>query len=173
MKKSIWENALYLGGSLIAIYLLLYFINPELIFNTGISFAMSIIVPIIFIARAIKAERSVNEGTITFGEAFAVAFPVFAIGFGLFFLMNVLHLNLDPDFKAIGERVSMESAMAMVEKMSGFMDTNEEAFDKAKSDLLANPPKITNGLMFFGFIINLVFPGAILALIQAAVMKKS
>lgn len=173
MKKAIWQNALFFAGAMLLIYFTFYFINPRLNFHVGISFAMSIILPIIFLGRAIKQEREENEGVITFGEAFAVSFPVFAIGFAIFSLFNILHLNLDPDFKALGELVSLESAQAMIEKVSGFIETDEEAMARAMEELENDPPKITNGLMFFGFIINLIFPGAILALIQSAIMKKS
>jgi hypothetical protein len=172
MKKSILNNALLLGGVSALIFLIIYFIKPELNFNLGIGFITSLLIPIYFIRKGILEEREENEGNITFGEGLAVAFPIYLIGSLLINLATFSVLQVDTEYKNMGEKISLDMSIKALEKTFDFMKVPEEEQVKAFEEIKLNPPKITLSTLMIGFLGSLIFPGLILCLIMAGVLKR-
>lgn len=173
MKNStIIKNGLFLGALWIAVYLITYLINPEIVWNTAFGTIISIVIPIIFIRIAMKEEREKNEGMLSFGEAFVVGMGVFFIGSLMYSIVNSVHLSIDTEFREQGEQIAIDTAKNMSKSIFDLAGMSEEDQQKALAEIDENPPKITTTQMFIGFLGSLFF-GAIISLIAAAVLKKS
>ncbi len=172
LEKPAVKNGLLLAAVWIVIYAAMYFINPELLFNTGISLAISLLIPIYFIRKAILEEREINEGMLSLGEGFVAGILVYFIGALLYFAVQGVHMFNDAKFKADGERISMEMAEKGMQKVFQYTNIPEEEQEKAIAELKANPPTISPAQMVIGFLVSLIFPGAIIAIIAAAALKK-
>ncbi len=59
-----------------------------------------------------------------------------------------------------------------MQKVFQYTNIPEEEQEKAIAELKVNPPTISPFQMVIGFLISLIFPGAIIAIIAAAALKK-
>lgn len=162
------RNGLYMGGALVLLYLALYFVSPKVFLSWGswISFA----VYIYFMYNAAKEERASLGGYMSFGEGFKAAFLAFVVGGLISALFTYVMYNfIDPTLIDLTKEIALEA----FEKMSGFMgeEAAETAMETIEDQDFSTSYSIGNTLM--GYLFSLIFPGAVIALIIAAIMKRT
>lgn len=177
--KIFLKNGLLLGATMSVIYLIVYLIKPELNFGWLFSISLSILPPIFFIRKAILEQRQEYEGSITFGEAMTAGFPTFIIGSLIFTLVTVSIFTIDSSYKDLGNKIALDMQKEAMEKtfeIAAKFNANipEEEKQKAFTDLENNPQDVASiSLNFLGFLTSLIFPGAIISLISAAILKRT
>jgi hypothetical protein len=127
---------------------------------------ISIIVSIVAMVLAVKEEKELNKGSISFASAFKhswVTFLIYAVITSIF--TYVLYNIIDPSLK---EEIMKKTIEAMG-KLSGMM--GEEAYEKMIEDLEKTDTLGLKGILQ-GFAVQLVFPGAFVSAIIALIMKK-
>jgi hypothetical protein len=127
---------------------------------------ISIIVSIVAMVLAVKEEKALNKGSISFGSAFKhswVTFLIYAVITILF--TYVLYNFIDPNLK---EEV-MKNTIKAMSKLSGMI--GEEAYEKMIEEMEKTDAFGIKGLLQ-SFVVQLIFPGAFVAAIIALFMKK-
>lgn len=157
------------------ITLLEYLVNPELIFSPTWSTVLSFLLPIVFIVLSIRADRA-DEPGYSMAEGIKAGMITFAIGTLLSSVFMYILANIvDP---SLGERAiefAKEIATRTAEAMSGLMGADDA--DKARMLEEMEKQEIPNPFSLMqlglGWVISLIFPGLIISLIAAAIMKKN
>ena len=173
MNKSAIKNGLIYGGVASIIFLALYLIVPELTFNIGMSLLISLVVPILFMRSGIIGHREENEGQITFGEGLMTGMVVFFIGSLLFNLTNAVVIAVDSNYKELGETILYDKSIEAMEMTANMFNMPEDAKQAALDQLNNKPPEITMVSFFIGFLFSLILPGVLLALVMAAILKRT
>ncbi len=168
--KSVYYGLLY-GGASIAIYLVLWLVNPRLIMDMGIGTALSFGLPIVFMYLSIKATRDQQEGLISFGEAIKSSFITYVIGslMGIIFTY-ILYNMIDPSLLELQKEVAVETAEKM---MSMLGQDNEEMLEEMREEMAEQSDQLGMGQLMMGWFISLLFPGLMLSLIMSAILKKN
>jgi hypothetical protein len=165
-KNSGVKNGLLLGVVSIIFSHISYMINPKWLI-TGIAYFGFIIV-IYFMYRSAAQERKANEGLLSFGEALKSTFLTYVIGtlisaVYLYLMFNVIDLSLND----VMREVQIDQG-EMVAKFLGAEDQMENLADELdKQNLQMDLMMVINQ-----YLIGLIFPGFILALVIAAITKK-
>jgi hypothetical protein len=153
------------GLGYVILTLLLYFIDPKMIF--GNASMISWVIYIFCMYKSAADDKAADDGYITFRNAFQSSFVVYIIAsfLGIGFLY-VLMTVIDPSLIDL----QIEVAMQMIEKIAEFTGMDEAALDEAvKAVEEASQPSMMQSLQ--GYLFGLV-AGAIPALIIAAALKK-
>ena len=169
--KTMERNSVRFGliaGLGVAIYqLLLYFINPEMIFGAFANVAW--LIYLFSMWRAASLDKEEKGGYISFKEAFTTAFTVFANAalIALVF-QHVLMTVIDPGLLEIQKEISLE-AFDKVADTFGLEEGSKE-YEAGLEEIRKNssPTLMQLGM---GYIVVLII-GSVPALIMAAVMKK-
>lgn len=169
----ILKNGLLTAATLLAFYIIFYFVNPALTLNPIISFLLPIVVGSFFVRKSILEDKKSREGTISFGEAFATGFGTIALGLTAYMVLTFVHLKIDSEYNDFAMQTAKEQAVAAIEKMASFMNMEGEDFDKAMDDVMNQDFELGIGQFILGLLVNLVFPGALIALLGAAIIKKT
>ncbi len=166
-----------IGGGISALLtILLGFVAPEAYIKWMSSLPYIIIIVIMVLAT--KQQRSINGGTISFGDAFVAAFVAMSIAMAIWQLVIFLQYNfIQPDLNDLAKQVALEAMDTVSGAFSGMLGTDgneamDLAMEQAKEDLLSKDQMITIGATIANFFFSLVI-GAIISLIVAAVMKSS
>ena len=173
MKDPIVKNGLLLAATWIGLYLIIYLIKPSLLFSFGVSTAISLLVPIFFMRKGVLEKREENEGMISFGEAFVPGIAIFFIGSLLYFGVQAVHIAKDTNFRELGEKISYDVGKSAMTKTFNLLNIPEEDRAEAYAEFDKNPPKLSPIQILLGLLVSLVFPGSIIALIVAAVLKRT
>lgn len=152
--------------------LILFLIGSDLRFNTTVAYTLSIIVPILFLVLAVKAERSDQEGLISFGEAFKTSFLTYmlytiivtAVGFFVMGMWSEADWTKMLDIQR-NTTSSMLSAVGM-DQVQIDQALEEVTIESVKEQLSGV------GALMMG-ILGSAFVGLILSLIISAIMKKN
>ena len=153
----------YLAIASIALLLIFYLVNPELIFS--VNSYISIVVTIVILVMACKEARENSGGFASFGQMFQTAFFTWAIGSLIGVVFQYILMNfIDPGLIEIQREISIEA----IEKMVGLI--GEEGVEKAIEDVENSNP-VTIGKIALGYVFMLVV-GAIVAAIIGAIMQK-
>ncbi len=158
------KHGLIAGGIAILICLLFYLVSADAYISY--SQILTFIAMIPFMVQAVKEERELNNGFITFKKAMShawVTYFIYAIITSIF--TYVMYNFIAPEMKTL----VMEKAMEAFEKMKGML--GEEGVEKA-IEALEQDDSFSLSNTIKGILFSLVFPGAIVALIIAAIMKK-
>ncbi len=127
---------------------------------------IGIVASIVAMVLAVKEEKAIHKGSISFGSAFKHAWVTYLIYGAIITLFTyLLYSVIDPTLKEEGLKITIDA----LSKMSGMM--GEEAYEKMIEEL----EKTDNfGLsnILKGFVVQLIFPGAFAAAIIAMIMKK-
>ncbi|HMS97283.1 MAG TPA: DUF4199 domain-containing protein [Saprospiraceae bacterium] len=165
MNSIVIKNGLMAAGAAIILGLVVYLIDPKGFLSWG---SWLTLIPILyFMVSAVKETRNENGGFISLRQAFTPAWITYLFYAVLSSLFSYILMNfIDPDLIVMAKEVSIEA----IEKMSGILgeDGVQAAIEKIENE---NPFGIQQTLM--GIAITLVFPGALIALIIAAIMKKT
>lgn len=164
-----------IAGLLIAsIQFALHYISLELSQNVSIASAVGIILPIIFMALGVKAEREFQEGLISFGEALKTAFFVFMIASIISGVISFVHMQTwsDETWQQIGA-IQMETAKGMMEMFGVDELEIDDAIASEEFDVdLIKESTASIGILLLGLLGSAIF-GLILSLIVAAIMKRN
>ncbi|MCB9329404.1 MAG: DUF4199 domain-containing protein [Lewinellaceae bacterium] len=156
------KYGIYLGLGLIITSFVCYFISPRFFLTWGSW--IGFILYIIMMVMAVKEEKF-NLGSISFKGAFGQSWLTYVVGtlIATIFAYIMMHF-IDPTLMDTANEIAKEA----IEKMSGFL--GEEGVEKA---LEAIDKQDTYSVFGFvrSYLIGLIFPGAIIALIIAAIMK--
>ena len=172
MEKSIKSNAvdygLYLGAALSVYTILCYGINLELLVNSWIIF---LILPLIIITTGVFSvlkAKSLNNGYLSFKEAFSSYFITIAIALMISTLVNVILFNfVDPEAALSLKEIIIDKTFAMMESFNAPAEAMSEAIEEIKNQDTFGIPLQIRGLA------QSIATFAIIGLIVAAIMKKS
>ncbi len=135
-----------------------------------------LIAAIYFMYKIGKDEKELNEGVLSFGEAFKAIFIGSLVGYAILNIFEFILFNyINPELNVITQEVAIEVAGQTMDFLSGVLDADAEAMDRAKAEI-ANEVTLdavsrtpANALLtFFG---NLVFPCVSAGLLVALVTK--
>lgn len=162
------------AGLITAIILVgLHFLNFELGQNFSIQLAYGLLIPIVFMVFAIKAERENQEGFISFGEALKTSFFVYMIcaiivavvQFGLFQTYTDEHWNIISELQ-------MENTKGMMEMMGVDEVAMDESLEETMSPEFLKESSSGIGIQMFAILGN-AFIGLLIALVISAIMKRN
>lgn len=161
------RNGLFLAIAYIVFTHISYLINPKSIFNFFQYLAFFITV--FFVYRSAVEEKRRNEGMITFSEALKVTFLTYAIGGVIWAIYYYLLINvIDPSLNDVAREVTLELTEGMVDMMGA-----EDQLDGLEDQLDEQNMTMTFPLIFMNYLVSLIFPGFILALIISAIIKNA
>ncbi len=167
IKSSAINYGLYLGGILSLITVAIWFIDINLMANMwlGISLLLAIIA---FGVVSTAKSKSIQEGFLTFKQAFSSYFITVAIGIAISSFVSMILFNyVDQEAAKAIQQLTVESTISMMEGFGAPPETIAEAVEKIESQ---NQFSIVNTLksLAWGFLFQ-----AIIGLIVAAIMKRS
>ena len=133
----------------------------------GVAF-FSYLITIYFMYRSAAEERKMNEGLLSFGEALKVTFITYIIGGLLGSIYLYLMFNfIDPSLHEVLKEVSYDN-VEMIANLSGTEDQLDLMHDQIESQDL----QMSFSMVFLNYLVSLILPGFIFALIIAAITKK-
>ncbi len=169
MKSHGINNGLIAGLVGIVLYLAYYFINPELLFNPWLGLVIGLIVWIYFMRKAGVDTKADNGGFLTFKEALKPTFLTYVVGSLLSVAFSFILFNLiDPSLNDLMQEKSIE----MAENMMKTFGAGEEQIEAAMEQMEDQDQSMTIGRVLQTYLVGLVFPGFVLALIISAVIKQ-
>ena len=149
-----------------ALYLILYFISPGLVLSTALTYG-GLVIPIAFMVKVAMEEKEANGGFLTFAEALKSTFLVYVVHAVIFYIMYyVLYNYIGPEL----EDLTREKAIAMMDKMSGFM--GEEAAEKAAEQIDQQDFSYGIGKLMLSLLMSAI-GGFIISLIVSLIMKRN
>ncbi|MEM9545757.1 MAG: DUF4199 domain-containing protein [Bacteroidota bacterium] len=161
------KNGILLGIVYLVYSQVCYMINPKWILNAVAFFGYVLI--IFFMYRSAVEEKRNNEGFLSFGEALKATFTTYVIG--TFFYASYIYLMFnvfDPSLQDTMREVSLETA----EYFANLAGGNEEQMDLVHDQLEDQEFQMSFSLSFLNYLIGLIFPGFVLALVISAITKK-
>jgi len=167
MENPAIKNGLFMGVASILFTMVLYFVDSSMMFG-GVAW-VGLLIPIYFMWKSATEERANNGGYLTFGEGLKAAFLAAVIGGLIAQLFTYILMNyIDPSLVD----VLRETSIASAEKMVGMFGDNEEAIEAMREamDEQDFTPTIISTLTTY--LISLIFPTFVIALIIAAITKK-
>jgi len=168
------KNGLLYAASSILIHILFYLIKPELNANIGIGLIISFLLPIFFIRKGILEDRTLNEGLISFGEAFVTGAAVLFIGIVISTVIIGLFINFMPgDYKEFLTEATLTASQNFSNSLLGMFGMSAEQIAEANEQSNSmNIDPFSAPMMGLGILSNLFFPGSVIVLITAAILKK-
>lgn len=155
------------GLAAIAIALLVYLVSTKgyLMWSDWLGYA-AITVSMVMACKAVRTEM---DDVLSFKEGLKTSFLVFVIALAVSFLFKfVLHNFVDPGLADVQMQIAVEN----IEKLSRWIGESEMS---TIIDELENPDnyKLTARKLLLGYGFNLIFPGFIISLIVAAILKRN
>ena len=161
------KNGILMGVASIAYSLICYFINPKMMLN-GWAFLGYIII-IFFMYRGPVEARKNGNGILKFGEALKISFLVYVLGTLISSIFVFLMFNyIDTSLNEVLREIQIEQTEFMVKLMGG-----EDQLDLIQDQIEQQDMQMTPSVMVLGYLVNLIFPGFVMALIIAAITKKT
>lgn len=165
-KNSGVRNGVYLGVASIVYSHVCYLINPRLMLNVASLFVYVIV--LYFMYRATVDEKAQNEGYLSFGEALKVTFLTYVVGtFISSIYVYIMYNVVDPGLMEVAREVSIESAEFVTKLLGG----NEEQLDQMYDQLESENLEMSFSMIFLNYLISLIIPGFIIAIIMSAIRK--
>lgn len=167
------QNGLLFAAATIGIHILFYLIKPELNANIGLGFLLTLVIPIFFVRRGILQERDINEGNITFGEAFVTGGAIYFIGILLGTILVTVFINFLPEYKDMLNQLATEASLDFTARLMSWFGASPEDISKALEESQGREIDAFSPLMAgFSVFGSLFFPGAPIVLLTAAFIKK-
>ena len=142
---------------------------PNLVFGTLSSITISSILIIIFMFLACQKEKNLLDGSIRFGEAFLTCLMAYFI-FNLTYTIGFkFFLEFSPSAMSSFMEVSKAGTTDLLNKMGAGEDEIFQAVDDLEEKFIV---MFSWKIIILNVIGGLVFPGAVLALIVAAITSK-
>ena len=166
LKNTGVKNGLIFGVVSLIFSHVCYMINPKWLM-TGVAY-LSIIITIYFMYRSAVEERRNNEGLLSFGDALKSTFLTYIIGTLISAVYIYLMFNVfDTSLNEVLREISLEQG-EMVAKFLGA----EDQLDTLPDELDNQNIQMNFSMIFMQYLVGLIFPGFILALVISAVTKK-
>lgn len=167
MKSSAINYGLYCGVILAAFTILAYAFNLSLFSNIWFGLTLLLVTVIIGLVSSAKA-KSLNNGFLTFKEAFSSYFITIAIGILISTIISfILFAYIDPD---AAETIKQETIEVTITSMERFGAPDEEIEKRIKTIEEADGYSISAA--FQGYIKQIIF-FSVIGLIVALIMKKN
>lgn len=164
------QNGLFAGLVGVVLYLLYWFINPDLLFNMTLGLIVGLGVYAYFMWRAGSATKEDNSGYLTFKQALKPTFLTFVVGSLIAVIFTyVLYNFIDPTLNDMLQEKSIE----MAEKAAKMFGADDEALEQIREQVEAKGVSMSIGQIIQQYLVGLIFPGFILALIVSAIVKKN
>jgi len=169
--KNILVNSLLATAIFIVVYFVFYFIDPSLNFKYILILPIGIVIYLFFMIRAGIRKRKSLGGFISFGEVFVPSIAIYAIASFTAMAFTLIMLNLDPELMELMKETSSQTTESMF-RMTGMseeqialaIEETSESRDFDKGSIFSN--------MFVGWLIGIIIPGLIYALIASLIVKK-
>lgn len=163
------KNGLFFGLASIAYTLIVYLVSPKMLFSGFTGLLVALVMTVIFMVMAAKAERADNEGFLSYGEALKTTFFVFVIGSLISTIFSYILYNIiDPSLIDLMK----ESAVETATKMAEFFGAPEDQLDQIREEVMNQDMSMGVGRMILQWVYSLIF-GFIVSLIVSAVVKKN
>lgn len=163
-----------IAGLMMAVTMLaLYYISLELSQNMSIATIVSIVVPIIFMVLAVRTERTLQGGLISFGEALKTSFFVYMIASIISTVVSFAHMQTysDETWEEIAE-IQKSNASGMMKMFGADELAIDEALDEGLSAEDIKEQTASPSIVLIGLIGAAIF-GMIISLIVALIMKRN
>lgn len=168
MNKKAVNLGIVMGVIGILLFLLMAILEPGMVLSSVLglaSFAVAIILPIIFI----RKEREAQGGFIRFGEAFKIGFFGLLIGGLIGVAFQILYTQvIDPEFGARMTANSLEMTNSFME--GNMSDEVRETQLREMETKMEGQYTVAGMLKTFGFVAIFY---AVLSLILAAILKRN
>jgi len=168
--KNILLNGLLAGIVYIVVVLAIHFINPSLNFNFTVTSIFTAIIYLFFLIRAGFQQRKRLGGFLGFGEVFVPSIAIYAIGSLIGLIFTIIMLTTDPEFAELMRETSKE-AMERTLKVTG-MSEDQIALEMEKANENQKNDVTSLSTLFVGWLISIIVPGLIYALIASLITKK-
>ncbi len=169
--KNILLNGLLAGAVLIVVYLVFYFIDPSLNFDLTLGIIYPPIIYLFFLIRAGFQQRKSLGGFLGFGEAFVRSIAIYAIASFIGVIFTIIMIKLNPELVELMKESSNQVAESMLSMTGQSKEQIALAIEEAKESQDSN--KFTSlSAQLIGWLVNIIFPGFIFALIASLVTKK-
>jgi hypothetical protein len=167
MKSSAINYGLYLGGFTALITVIFYAIDITKMVNFWIGITLFLVVIAFGIVSTAKS-KSINNGFLTFKEAFTSYFITVIIGLVISLVLNFILFNLvDPEAAEAIKEKSIEYSIQMMEGFGAPAETIAEQVEEMEAQ-----NQYAIGSLIQGLLIQTVLY-SVIGLIVAAIMKKS
>lgn len=167
MQNHALRNGLIMGLGCIALTLVFYFISPSMMISWGSWISYAVI--LFFMYKTIKDIRDDNGGFISLGDGFKNSWISYIIGMTLSSLFSfVLIKYIDTSLLDI----IREEQVKALEKMGSMFNLPEEDLQKQIEAIESTNP-FSPATFLLGILVSFIFPGSLIALIMAAIMKKN
>ncbi|MBC7885955.1 MAG: DUF4199 domain-containing protein [Saprospiraceae bacterium] len=161
------RNGLILGVASIVFTLGLYLINPKFMLSWG-SWA-GIIIMVYFMRKSVLDQKKDNKGFISLGEGFKMGWLTYILGTVISTLFSFVLINyIDPSLIEILKDIQIE-AIEQISKSFNMPEDTMQAQIEAIED--TNPFSVAS--LGIALPISFLFPGAVIAIIIASVLKKN
>jgi hypothetical protein len=165
MKNNAIRYGIIGGVSVVAYFLVFYFIQPQLMLEPAVQWA-SVGVYLLFMFLAARRERAaLGDDTYPFKQALRTAFLTFLIMSVIYYIFNFILYRLDPTLIIYEKEVMIRSMRWLAER------TNQEFSDEEWQQFRADNRPVTVVNSLFGFAQSLI-RGFVLALAVAAVVRR-
>ncbi|MBK9735118.1 MAG: DUF4199 domain-containing protein [Saprospiraceae bacterium] len=161
------KNGLLSGSASIVFSLMLYLVNPEFMITWG-SY-LGIFIVIYFMRKAIIDTKKDENGHITLGQAFKVSWLTYILGtvISTFFLYIMINY-IDQSLVDILKNVQIDT----FEKTGNFLKMTEDMIQEQVS-IMEDTNPFGPSAIALSLPLSFLFPGAIISIIMAAIMKKN
>lgn len=168
MENNAVKNGLLYGGVSIVISLVMYLVDPALMFKS-VSMFLGLAIGLFFMIKAAREEKALNEGILTYGEAVKTTFIVLVIGsFFSSIYMFVMMKYIDP---SLVDQM-MEVQIATAEWSAEMFGAPEEALDEMRETLEEQDMTPTIWKTLSQFVMSTIM-SLIISLIVSAFVKKN
>ena len=167
MKSSAINYGLYLGGAMAIVTVIIYALNVELLANMWLGIGLLLMAVAVGIVAAAKS-KSLNEGFLSFKEAFSSYFITVVIGILISSVISYILFNIiDPEAsKAIQDKI-IENSISMMEGFGAPAEVIADQVAEMESQNQFSLGNILKGLAFQAVLYSVI------GLIVSAIMKKS
>ena len=167
IKSSAINYGLYLGGALSLITIAIWFIDINLMANMWLGILILLAVVAVGVVSTAKA-KSIQEGFLSFKEAFSSYFITVAIGIVISSIVSMILFNyVDPEAAEQIKQITIDATVNMMEGFGAPAETIAETVDQLENQ---NQYSIVNTAksIAWGLVIQ-----AVIGLIVGAIMKRS
>ena len=167
MKSSAINYGLYLGATLAVLTVLIYAVNVDLMANWMLGIGFLILIIIFGIVSTAKS-KGINNGILSFKEAFTSYFITVIVGVLISSVLSIILFNfIDPE---AADQIQQKIIDNTVQMMQGFGAPAESIAEQVEKLEAQNQFSIGSVLKSLAFQIVLY---SVIGLIVAAIMKKS
>lgn len=172
MEKSIksiaTNNGLYLGLLIAVVYVIAYAVNIELLTNLFVGIALFLAI-IVFGIVSISKSKKVQNGFISFKEAFTSYFITVLIGLIVASVVSIVLFNvIDPDAAIVLKEKTIEGTAEMMRNWNAPEESIIETVEKMREQ----PNQFSIGNVLQSFVFQLIL-FSVIGLIASLIMKKA